>query len=359
MGGGFVTVGAKPVGVAIVGCGAVAQIYYRPALAALVADGSVSMVGAHDPDPSALERFCDGLPGTRPVATFDGLLALRPQLLIVASPPQHHASQSIEALRAGIDVFCEKPLATCLADGTAMVEAAATAGRRLSVGLVRRRFPATDTIRRLLRSGALGELQSIEGFEGGPFTWPVRSAQYFAKEAGNAGVLQDIGTHALDLLLWWLGEPTSVAYEDDALGGVEANCRVDLRFGDVAATLRLSRDWARPNRYRITGADGWISWDPIAASHYEFGFTGSSVAVECALHDVVSGPDGPELGPAAMTFEDAFAEQLRRAIADDAESDRVTGEESLATLALIDRCYSSRSAMSMPWMVPVGKTSDD
>ena len=351
--------GQQPVGVAIVGCGAVAQHYYCGTLKTLMADGSVSVVGAHDPDPSALRRFCDDLPGTRPVATFEGLLALRPQLVIVASPPQYHASQSIEALKMGIDVFCEKPLATCLADGEAMVEAAATAGRRLSVGLVRRQFPATKTIHRLLRSGALGELQSIECFEGGPFTWPVQSARYFAKEAGNAGVLQDIGTHGLDLLVWWLGPPTSVAYEDDSMGGVEANCRVDLRFGDAIATLRLSRDWARPSRYVIKGVDGWIEWELDAPNHYEFGFAGSSFGSECLLHEVVLGADGPAFGATDLTFEWAFVEQLRRAISDDADSHPVSGAESLETLAVIDRCYSSRSVMSMPWMLPVGSASND
>lgn len=353
------TVTADPVPVAIVGCGAVSQRYYRRALTDLMADGSVRVIGAHDPDPTALRRFCDGLPGTRPMATFDGLLALRPELIIVASPPQHHAAQAIEALRMGIDVFCEKPLATCLADGVAMVEAAAAAGRRLSAGLVRRQFPATRTIRRLLGSGALGELRSVECFEGGPFTWPVQSARYFAREAGNGGVLQDIGTHGLDLLVWWLGAPTSVVYEDDSMGGVEANCRVDLRFGDAAATLRLSRDWARPSRYLITGTDGWIAWEPDAPDRYDVGFTGSGFGAESLLHDVRFGVDGPAFGPTSHTFEWAFVEQLRLAISDELGSNSVSGEDALATLGLIDRCYSSRTAMSMPWMVPVGGASDD
>ncbi len=143
------------------------------------------------------------------------------------------------------------------------------------------------------------------------------------------------------------------------MGGVEANCRVVLRVGEATATLRLSRDWARPSRYLITGADGWIAWDPNAANHYEFGFTGSTVGAECSLREVVLGADGPGFRPASLTFEWAFVEQLRRAISDDADSCPVSGEESLATLALIDRCYSSRSAMSMPWMVPVGNASDE
>lgn len=352
------SVRSNPVPVAIAGCGAVADRYYRGALRELMADGSINVVGAHDPDPSALKRFCDGVPGTRAVATFDGLLDLRPELMIIASPPQHHASQAIEALTAGIDVFCEKPLATCLADGEAMVEAARAAGRRLSAGLVRRQFPATRTIRRLLRSGALGELQSIECFEGGPFMWPVQSARYFARDAGNGGVLQDIGTHGLDLLVWWLGAPTSVVYEDDSMGGVEANCRVQLQFGHTAVTLRLSRDWARPSRYLMTGADGWIAWEPDAADRYDLGFTGSDFGVECLLHDVELGIDGPAFGPTSHTFEWAFVEQLRLAVSHDTRANSVSGEDALATLALIDRCYSSRSPMSMPWMVPVGDTSD-
>jgi predicted dehydrogenase len=69
----------------------------------------------------------------------------------------------------------------------------------------------------------------VEAFEGGQFDWPVRSTGYFTRAQSGGGVLQDIGTHVLDLLAWWFGEPEALLYEDDAMGGVEANCRIRVR----------------------------------------------------------------------------------------------------------------------------------
>src|SRR4029453_5405760 len=93
-------------------------------------------------------------------------------------------------------------------------------------------------------------------------------------------------THCLDLLTWWLGVPTSITYADDALGGVEANCRVDLRFGAVRAAVRLSRDWAQPNRYVLTGRDGWLGWTVNEANRFDHGASGTRFAGAVTVHDV-------------------------------------------------------------------------
>ena len=45
-----------------------------------------------------------------------------------------------------------------------------------------------------------------------------------------AGYCLDIGVHALDLLSWWWGHPDEIVYEDDAMGGVEANCHIRFAF---------------------------------------------------------------------------------------------------------------------------------
>jgi len=176
----------------------VAQLYYRPALETLEREGLLRLVAAHDPDAAALARFCATFPSARRSGSFSDLLEQRPGLVIIASPPRHHADQTVAALEAGADVHCEKPLAPDLVAGERMVAAAAAAaGRRLTVGMLRRHFPATQVIGRLLATGAIGPLQSVDCFEGGPFAWPVQSPDYFRPTAGAAGVLQDIGTHCL------------------------------------------------------------------------------------------------------------------------------------------------------------------
>lgn len=341
-----------PAPVAVSGCGAVSQHYYAPALQALEQEGLIRVVGAHDPDAAAVRTFCAAFPGARPTADLDALLTASPAVLVVASPPQHHPEQTIAALAAGIDVHCEKPLAPSLAEGERMVAAAEAAGRSLTVGMVRRQLPATRVIRQLIATQAIGPLEAIECFEGGPFDWPVHSPAYFRRASG--GVLHDIGTHCLDLLSWWLGPPSSVAYEDDAMGGVEANCRISLTFGDVPATVRLSRDWSRPNRYVITGRDGWLGWTVNEADRVDHALAGTGHVGELHLRPAVPASDGSPTSRLGA-FHRAFADQLRAVVAsDDDGATTVSGAEALATTALLERCLAARRSMSMPWLVPAG-----
>src|SRR3546814_14698990 len=82
--------------------------------------------------------------------------------------------------------------------GHQMLRAAETFVQPLQIGMVRRFLPAARMIRDMLENHALGTLKHIEIFEGGPFDWPISSPRYFSP--GNGGVLEDIGTHSLDLL---------------------------------------------------------------------------------------------------------------------------------------------------------------
>src|SRR5438552_10737474 len=106
----------------------------------------------------------------------------------------------------------------------------------------------------------IGPLRSIFCFEGGPFDWPVASYRYFSRSEAGGGVLLDIGTHCLDLLIWWFGMPSDITYVDDSMGGIEANCFLVLQYADFEARIRLSRDWGQPNLYRLEGDHGSISW---------------------------------------------------------------------------------------------------
>ncbi len=346
----------EPLRVAIVGCGAVAHVYYAPALAALEHDGTATVVAAFDPDTGTASAFCSRLDRARAVSSLDAVIAAHPDVVVIASSPRYHAEQTVAAVSGGCDVFCEKPLAIDRAQGENMVAAAATAGRRVFVGLVRRQFPATRAIHRLVRSGALGDIRSVECFEGGPFAWPVRSTEYFRPVAGNGGVLQDIGTHCLDLLVWWLGAPTSLSYADDAMGGVEANCSIDLAFGSAQVKVRLSRDWARPNRYVLRGDRGWIAWNLENVDRLELGFddeiVGDLTLEPAPLPDAAPArrPVGPRI---PFGFEGAFAAQLR-ALASGRTEVLVDAVEALPVLDVIDRCTAERSTMPMPWMVPDG-----
>lgn len=344
---------APPLNVALLGCGAVAQLYYAPALAELERHAIVKVAAVLDPDTDSVAHVQRTLPRAVRVVRVGDLPALGVGLAIVASPPRFHAAQTLELLAAGVAVLCEKPMATTVAEGEAMIEAARQARRPLAVGLFRRFFPATQTIRDVLARGVLGDIQSFHCFEGGPLHWPARSAAFFQKAGLQGGVLLDIGIHLLDLLLWWWGPPTRVVYEDDALGGIEANCRLQVTFAPgFTGEVRLSRDWALPNRYVIKGTKGWLSWQVNDAEHLAMGFAQTGFALRGHLHQSTCVNAMPTLGSPAWSFEQSFVRQLCNVIGavQGTEELVVSGEQALHSLQIVEHCYQHRTTMAMPWL---------
>jgi predicted dehydrogenase len=212
-----------------------------------------------------------------------------------------------------------------------MAEASRSSGCPLAIGMVRRLLPQPRLIQALLGRRLVGELKSLTIFEGGPFRWPVASQSYFDAVQGG-GILEDVGIHVLDLLRWWLGEPTDVAFADDAMGGTAANCHIELEFGTVRVSARLSRDWHRPNVYRFTGEVGELEW---------------AIHGRDELEAVIDGEAMRLVPDRSTTYPEAMAKQIR-AIATGRPT--VTAADGLATLGLLERCRQVREPMVMEWL---------
>ena len=171
----------------------------------------------------------------------------------------------------------------------------------------------------------------------------------------KGGVLLDIGVHLLDLLIAWWGQPVEVAYADDSMGGIEANCRLHLTFAQGhAGEVRLSRDCALPNRYRIQGTRGWVGWQVNEVNKLQIGFTDTDYSINGQLYQAGADPQRPTLEQPGFTFAQSFVRQLLNVAAavQGKEALVVTGTEGLQSLRLIERCYQQRTLMDMPWLSP-------
>ncbi|MFK7943547.1 MAG: Gfo/Idh/MocA family protein [Paracoccaceae bacterium] len=331
---------SSPLRVAVIGCGAATRIYAGPALALLENEGLVRVTSLFDPVTSSVESVQALMRSATPAPSLDAALD-QADLAVIASPSALHASHSTVALQRGVHVLCEKPMALKLTEAEDLVATAEARGRLLAVGLIRRHLPAPQAIKALLAGGTLGELRSVCWFEGGVFEWPVASASYFSTEQSGGGVLQDIGTHALDLLNWWLGRSDIVEYSDDAMGGVEANALLRLRCAGADVQMRLSRDWARPNRVTIQGDLGSITWEINEPLTLELEMRGSPPGL-ITLDDGSGGN---------TSFVSTYAAQIRDVI--DAlrsgHAPAVPGTVGRNVCALIEECYRNRKSLEMPW----------
>lgn len=129
----------------------------------------------------------------------------------ICAPGWLHAEIAVAALQAGKHVLVEKPLANTLAEAEAMTAAAQAArpnGVQSMIGFNYRRIPALALARELIAEGRLGTVRHIRAAylqdwladETAPMTWRLR------KETAGSGALGDIASHAIDQVLFLLGD---------------------------------------------------------------------------------------------------------------------------------------------------------
>lgn len=331
--------------VAIVGCGAVAELFYGRALSALTASGQLTVRVLVDPSAARRATLARFFPAATPFERLEDVPAGAMDLAVVATPPRFHAAQVVWLLERGCHVLCEKPLATTLAEAEGMLAAAERTGRTLAVGLVRRFFPALQMIGEFCANRLFGRLQSFTIQEGGPFNWPAATPSFFDPKQAGGGVLLDSGVHVLDVLIWWFGEPSELTYADDAQGGLEATCRLQLGYGgeSIRGSVLLSRDWKVTNQWRLEFDRATVVWRAGEANRLEVRPRGSSRWLVSTLET-----ETPAGRTAADRYEQAFTRQILDVVesAQQGRAPRMSGAEGLRSLRLIDRCYRSRTPLT-------------
>jgi predicted dehydrogenase len=130
---------------------------------------------------------------------YDALFAWRPDALVVCSENARHRDLVVRAAAEGVPVLCEKPLATTVADGEAMVAACREAGVFLMVAYPVRFSPQFEALQRLAETGRLGHLLGATGTNNGQI--PIGSRAWFTDpELSGGGAMVDHIVHVADLL---------------------------------------------------------------------------------------------------------------------------------------------------------------
>lgn len=342
-----------PVSILLLGCGAVSRLFYAPTLRELRRVRIVDIKGIVDPVEPVRASLGEEL-GTQTYSTLEDGLRCKPELVIVASPPNFHRQQVEICLKAGHHVLCEKPLASNAQDARAMAGAAKASGKLLAVGHYKRFMPAHQVLRDCIQKETFGRLKHIEMAEGGKFGWPAATDSFFRPEQTPGGVLYDIGVHVLDLLLWWLGKPESFKYQDDRRDGLEANSLLTARFANQASLrLRLSRDWQTPQSYFFRFERAGIHCRVNASNALELSFDGLGPSFSSTLtRPLPAKPARPQTP--LQTNAQAFIAQLEnvcRTIRGESEL-VVTPECGVQVMDWIEQCYAQRSALPEPWNAP-------
>lgn len=230
---------ARPV-IDIIGCGAAMRTLHGLGLRELVRKQAVAVKGCFDLDLGNARAVAD-LVHAEEVGESPGSVVARGDVqgVVIATPPQSHATLAEEYARAGKDVLVEKPFVISSRDAEVVLAAAENGSSRVLVNHFWRFYPSVEVARGLVAEGAIGEIRQVEAVHGGRWDWPAASDYATANPYG--GVLWDTGSHVLDTVLHVLALDTS---EQEASAKVVTSTRTPRRepSQELDATARVTVD---------------------------------------------------------------------------------------------------------------------
>lgn len=245
--------------VAVLGCGSIGERHLR----------NLSGLGLRplgiDPDESRRNAVkALGLPAVATLDAADGLDAL-----LICTPAPSHATQTADAIRRGLDVFVEKPLATSIEDARTLRDLAESSARVLAVGYNLRFDPGLQMLHTALREGRVGRLLHAR-LEFGQYLPDWRPGRDYrttvtARASDGGGILFE-ASHELDVLHWLCGPWTAVTAMVRRLGDLDVDvedtvCAIVETQAGILAEVHL--DFIRRGYTRgITciGTEGTLEW---------------------------------------------------------------------------------------------------
>jgi len=213
----------------------------------------------------------------------------RIDVILIGTPDHWHAKMLIDAVKAGKDVYCEKPLTLTIDEGKEIRKAVQASGRIVQVGSWHRSDRRFRTAVEMVRQGRIGKLQTVEvvlgrNQVGGPFPaqpvpatldwnqWqgqtpdvpyvPERTHYTFRWwQAYSGGQLTDWGAHHLDIARWAIGaEPVEIegqATYPTMPGGYDVPLEYAVRYRFANGVELTVADTGR-NGILFTGSEGRI-----------------------------------------------------------------------------------------------------
>ncbi len=194
-----------------------------------------------------------------------------------------HAPVTVEALRAGYHVYCEKPIAGSWADGKAMLDAARETGRMLHIQLGKLYTDATTACKMVIDAGELGHIYHAAATEyrrrGRPYVDGYGTARFVQKEQAGGGALYDMGIYELSRMLYLLGNPkvervTGQTYREldmDPLRGKDMDVEefaTGMVYFEGGLTMTVLSAWAINldpfSSSYIAGSKGGLRVDPFS-----------------------------------------------------------------------------------------------
>src|SRR6201981_119908 len=224
---------------------------------------NIKLVGVVDPLPAHRARASE-LTNCRTFDRLDELIAQGVDAVTIAAPTHLHHEIALACIARKIHVMVEKPIASSVEEGRAIVDAAERAGVTLMVGHVERFNPAVAAIKQAI-SGE--DILSIAITRVGPF--PPRMS--------NVGVVIDLAVHDIDLIRWFTESEIVEIQPQTSSAVAEREDIALLQFRTASGVLaHINTNWLTPFKARtihIATRDKYVMGDLLTRQVREgFGF---------------------------------------------------------------------------------------
>ena len=253
----------------------------------------------------------------------------------VALPNSMHAEYTVRSAKAGKHVLCEKPMATSPGECEQMIAACKAADVKLMIAYRCQYAPLHMEAIEMLRSGAIGEVQSIEsafGFNAKPGVWRLD------KRLAGGGSLFDVGIYCLNATRYLTGEEpsefqafVSTRDHDGRFETMEENVSWVEKFpSGVLASCSTTYGANMPGFFQVNGTKGWLGMEPA------FSYEGLRLRASLPGNQKID-KTNPEKDPKQFEREaDHFAECIR-----ENKTPRTPGEEGLRDIRHIVSIYKA------------------
>lgn len=138
------------------------------------------------------------------------------QAVSVCTPNNLHPTITIDFLKAGKNVLCEKPAARTYAEVLKMQQVQHETGKVLNIGVVNRFNTAVNRIKTMIENGELGDVYSVYASFRSHRSIPGLGGMFTTKAIAGGGVLIDWGVHFLDLVMYCTGDPNPLTVTGQA-----------------------------------------------------------------------------------------------------------------------------------------------
>ncbi len=280
---------------------------------------NVALVGIVDPLDEHRKR-ADDLIGCPVFADLDSLLAAGVDAVTIAAPTHLHHEISLACIGRGVHVLVEKPIASTVEEGRAIVAAARRANVTLMVGRVERFNPAVAAVKKAIEGE---DILSIAITRVGPF--PPRMS--------NVGVVIDLAVHDIDLIRWFTESDIVDVQPQLSSAVAEREDIALLQFRTASGVLaHINTNWLTPFKARnvtVATRHKYVQGDLLTRQVTEcFGFQPDG---SYSMRHLPVGHDEP-LRAELISFVDAVRS---------GKAPAVSGEQGVASLEIATQCLAT------------------